>query len=108
MSPEDYILPGMPNLHSHAFQRAMAGQAESATINRDDFWSWREKMYDYANRVTPGQLQAIAAQLFMEMLKSGYTSVAEFHYLHHTGQRQSGTPSTEWRMPLLQRLRKQG
>ena len=95
MSPENYILPGMPNLHSHAFQRAMAGQAESATINRNDFWSWREKMYDYANRVTPEQLQAIAAQLFMEMLKSGYTSVAEFHYLHHTGQRQSGTPSTE-------------
>ena len=66
-----------------------------ATKNRNDFWSWREKMYDYANRVTPEQLQAIAAQLFMEMLKSGYTSVAEFHYLHHTGQRQSGTPSTE-------------
>ena len=95
MSPEGYILPGMPNLHSHAFQRAMAGQAESATRNRDDFWSWREKMYGYANRVRPGQLQAIAAQLFMEMLKSGYTSVAEFHYLHHTGQRQSGKPSTE-------------
>ena len=52
-------------------------------------------MYDYANRVTPGQLQAIAAQLYVEMLKSGYTSVAEFHYLHHTGQRQSGAPSTE-------------
>ena len=95
MSPEDYILPGMPNLHSHAFQRAMAGQAESATKNKNDFWSWRKKMYDYANRVTPEQLQAIAAQLFMEMLKNGYTSVAEFHYLHHAGKQQSGTPSTE-------------
>ena len=95
MSPEDYILPGMPNLHSHAFQRALAGQAELATKNRNDFWSWREKMYDYANRVTPEQLQAIAAQLFMEMLKSGYTSVAEFHYLHHTGQPHAGIPSTE-------------
>ena len=95
MSPEDYILPGMPNLHSHAFQRALAGQAELATGNKDDFWSWREKMYDCANRITPDQLQAVAAQLFMEMLKSGYTSVAEFHYLHHTGQGQPAGPSTE-------------
>ena len=95
MSTGDFILSGMPNLHSHAFQRAMAGQAELATKNRDDFWSWRKKMYDYANRVTPEQLQAIAAQLFVEMLKSGYTSVAEFHYLHHTGQRRPCVPSTE-------------
>ena len=95
MSAGDYILPGMPNLHSHAFQRAMAGQAEQAVTDGDDFWSWREKMYDYANRVTPGQLRAIAAQLFMEMLKSGYTSVAEFHYLHHTGRRRPGIASTE-------------
>lgn len=95
MSSDDYILPGMPNLHSHAFQRAMAGQAELAVTGRNDFWSWREKMYDYANRVTPGQLQAIAAQLYMEMLKSGYTSVAEFHYLHHAGQRRPGPPSAE-------------
>ena len=95
MTSGDYVFPGMPNLHSHAFQRAMAGQAEQAVTDRDDFWSWREKMYGYANRVTPDQLQAIAAQLFMEMLKSGYTSVAEFHYLHHTGQRRPGMPSTE-------------
>ena len=95
MSPEDYILPGMPNLHSHAFQRAMAGRAELATGGGDDFWSWRETMYGYANRITPDQLQAVAAQLFMEMLKSGYTSVAEFHYLHHTGQGQPGIPSTD-------------
>ena len=95
MSPEDCILPGMPNLHSHAFQRVMAGQAELATGGSDDFWSWREKMYDYANRIMPDQLQAIAAQVFMEMLKSGYTSVAEFHYLHHTGPRRSGALSTE-------------
>ena len=95
MNSEDYILPGMPNLHSHAFQRAMAGQAELAVADRNDFWSWREKMYDYANRVTPGQLQAIAAQLFIEMLKSGYTSVAEFHYLHHTKKHRPGVASTE-------------
>ena len=71
MSTGDFILRGMPNLHSHAFQRAMAGQAELASKHGDDFWSWRKKMYDYANRLTPEQLQAIAAQLFMEMLKSG-------------------------------------
>ena len=90
MNNGDYILPGMPNLHSHAFQRAMAGQAEQAAKGKNDFWSWRKKMYDYAKRVTPEQLHAITAQLFMEMLKSGYTSVAEFHYLHHTGQRRPG------------------
>ncbi len=95
MNNGEYILPGMPNLHSHAFQRAMAGQAEQAVKGRNDFWSWRKKMYDYAKRVTPEQLHAITAQLFMEMLKSGYTSVAEFHYLHHTGQRRPGAPSTE-------------
>ena len=92
---KDYALPGMPNLHSHAFQRVMAGRAEAAIKNKDDFWSWREIMYDYANRVTPEQLQAIAAQLYMEMLKSGYTSVAEFHYLHHAGRQGPGFPSTE-------------
>ena len=108
MSTHDYILPGMPNLHSHAFQRAMAGQAELAVTDRNDFWSWRERMYGYANRVTPGQLQAIAAQLFMEMLKSGYTSVAEFHYLHHTGQRRSGVPSTEMADAVITRPEETG
>ncbi len=95
MRSAEYILPGMPNLHSHAFQRAMAGQTELATGNKDDFWSWREKMYHYANRITPEQLQAITAQLYLEMLKSGYTAVAEFHYLHHTHPRQPGVSSTE-------------
>lgn len=95
MNTGDYVLPGMPNLHSHAFQRALAGQAELAAAGRSDFWSWRERMYGCANRVTPEQLQAIAAQLFMEMLKSGYTSVAEFHYLHHAGQHRPAMPSTE-------------
>lgn len=80
------VLPGMPNLHSHAFQRAMAGLAEhvEAGAGRDDsFWTWREVMYRFVAAVTPEQLQAIAAQLYVEMLKAGYTAVGEFHYLHH-------------------------
>jgi len=76
-------VPGMPNCHSHAFQRAMAGCAERASVGDDDFWSWRKIMYALAAQITPQDLNAIAAQLYVEMLKAGYTSVAEFHYLHH-------------------------
>ncbi len=82
------VVPGMPNLHSHAFQRAMAGLTEQAgqsgTAAADDsFWTWRTLMYDFVGRLSPEAVQAIAAQLYVEMLKAGYTSVAEFHYLHH-------------------------
>jgi formimidoylglutamate deiminase len=82
------VLPGMPNLHSHAFQRAMAGLTERAG-GEDSFWGWREIMYGFVRRIGPEDLQAIAAQLYVEMLKAGYTSVAEFHYLHHD---RDGTP----------------
>ena len=78
-----YVLPGMPNLHSHAFQRAMAGLAERQTNPSDSFWTWRETMYAFASRIGADDLQAIAAQLYVEMLKAGYTHVCEFHYLHH-------------------------
>ena len=77
------LLPGMPNLHSHAFQRAMAGLAEVAGNPNDSFWTWRELMYRLVGKITPEQLQVIARQLYIEMLKAGYTSVAEFHYVHH-------------------------
>src|SRR5689334_5278807 len=82
------VVPGMPNLHSHAFQRAMAGLTEQAgqsgTAAADDsFWTWRTLMYDFVGRLSPEAVQAIAAQLYVEMLKAGYTAVAEFHYLHH-------------------------
>ena len=77
------IVPGMPNLHSHAFQRAMAGLTERQTNPSDSFWTWRELMYRFASRITPEQLHAIASQLYVEMLEAGYTSVCEFHYLHH-------------------------
>ncbi len=75
-------LPGMANLHSHAFQRAMAGLAERGGGAHDSFWSWREVMYGFVARLTPDDLSGIAAQLYVEMLKAGYTAVGEFHYLH--------------------------
>lgn len=78
-----YVVPGMPNLHSHAFQRAMAGLAERRGDSDDSFWTWREVMYAFAGRIGPDELRAIAAQLYVEMLKAGYTQVCEFHYLHH-------------------------
>ncbi|NNG05626.1 MAG: formimidoylglutamate deiminase [Inquilinus sp.] len=76
------VLPGMPNLHSHAFQRAMAGLAERAD-GGDDFWGWRQVIYRFLDRMGPDEMEAVAAQLYVEMLKAGYTAVAEFHYLHH-------------------------
>jgi formimidoylglutamate deiminase len=80
---DGWLVPGMPNLHSHAFQRAMAGLAEVRTHPEDSFWTWRELMYRFAARITPEQLHDVAAWLYVEMLKAGFTSVAEFHYLHH-------------------------
>ncbi len=79
---EGFVVPGMPNAHSHAFQRGMAGNTEYRLSARDSFWTWRRAMYALANRITPDDLQVLATQLFVEMLKAGYTSVAEFHYLH--------------------------
>ncbi|QDH69543.1 formimidoylglutamate deiminase [Marilutibacter alkalisoli] len=77
------LLPGIANLHSHAFQRAMAGMAERQTDPSDSFWTWRETMYRFATRFSPDTLYAVAAQLYAEMLEAGYTTVCEFHYLHH-------------------------
>lgn len=76
-------LPGIANLHSHAFQRAMAGMAERQGDPNDSFWTWRETMYAMAARFTPEHLRAVAAQLYLEMLEAGFTRVCEFHYLHH-------------------------
>lgn len=79
----DSIVPGMANLHSHAFQRAMAGLAEMRGPGSDSFWSWRNTMYRFALAMTPDQVEAVAAQLYVEMLEAGFTRVGEFHYLHH-------------------------
>jgi formimidoylglutamate deiminase len=77
------LIPGMPNVHSHAFQRALAGVTQRGGPAADDFWTWRTEMYRFLERIGPVEQEAIAAQLYLEMLKAGYTSVAEFHYLHH-------------------------
>jgi formimidoylglutamate deiminase len=77
----EYVLPGMVNLHSHAFQRALGGLTETGSEGPDSFWTWRDLMYRFAARITPEQIEAIAAQLFAECLRHGYTSVCEFHYL---------------------------
>ena len=77
------VLPGIVNLHSHAFQRAMAGLTEYRSNQNDSFWSWRTLMYAFAQKFSPTTLKAVATQLYIEMLKAGYTSVCEFHYLHH-------------------------
>jgi len=76
-------LPAIGNLHSHAFQRAMAGLAELRGDSQDTFWTWRETMYRFALAMTPDQIEAVAAQLYVEMLEAGFGAVAEFHYLHN-------------------------
>jgi len=83
------LIPGLANLHSHAFQRAMAGLAEVRGPGEDSFWSWREAMYRIAARMDPDALLAIAALAYAEMLESGLTRVGEFHYLH---QNRDGRP----------------
>jgi formiminoglutamate deiminase len=76
-------VPGLPNLHCHAFQRAMAALAERRGPQADSFWTWREVMYRFLARLTPDDVEAIAAFAYMEMLEAGFTTVGEFHYLHH-------------------------
>ena len=82
-------LPGMCNVHSHAHQRLMQGLAERAGNGVDSFWTWRDQMYGFALKLSPDDLEAVAAQAYMEMLCAGYTSVGEFQYLHH---QPDGTP----------------
>ncbi|WP_426959787.1 formimidoylglutamate deiminase [Muricoccus radiodurans] len=85
-----HVVPGVPNIHSHAFQRAMAGAAERRSpAGRDSFWTWRETMYRFVARLTPDDAEAVAAQLQVECLEHGFTQLTEFHYLHH---RPDGTP----------------
>ncbi|MBX5460755.1 MAG: formimidoylglutamate deiminase [Steroidobacteraceae bacterium] len=77
------VVPALGNLHSHAFQRAMAGFAEVSGDSADNFWSWRDAMYRLAHRMNPDQFEAVAAQAYVEMLECGFARVGEFHYLHH-------------------------
>ncbi|WP_341668387.1 formimidoylglutamate deiminase [Alcaligenes sp. SDU_A2] len=102
------VLGGMPNLHSHAFQSAMAGQAEWRSQGQDSFWSWRELMYRFAARLEPEQSHAIAQWLYIQMLKSGYTSVCEFHYLHHQRDGRPYRPATALAQGVLEAARSTG
>ncbi|MEO7062619.1 MAG: formimidoylglutamate deiminase [Dokdonella sp.] len=104
-----YVVPGMPNLHSHAFQRAMAGLAERRGKSSDDsFWTWREVMYAFAGSIGPDDLRAIATQLYVEMLKAGYTQVCEFHYLHHQPDGQPYADPAEMSLALIEAARDAG
>ena len=85
----DTLLPALANLHSHSFQRAMAGMTEYRAAGKDSFWTWRELMYRFTQHLTPEHIEAIAALVFMEMQEAGYASVGEFHYVHHQAD---GTP----------------
>ncbi|MFO1244294.1 MAG: formimidoylglutamate deiminase [Ramlibacter sp.] len=95
------VLPGVVNAHSHAFQRAIAGLTERSGGRDDDFWSWRDRMYSAALRITPGQLEAIATQLYAELLAGGYTQVCEFHYLHHDLDGKPYADATELSLALV-------
>ncbi|MFZ1727115.1 MAG: formimidoylglutamate deiminase, partial [Albidovulum sp.] len=79
----DTLLPALSNLHSHSFQRAMAGMTEYRALGRESFWTWRELMYRFLDHLTPEAVEAIAGQVFMEMQEAGYAAVGEFHYVHH-------------------------
>lgn len=105
------VIPGMPNLHSHAHQRAMAGLSEfraSGAGDEDSFWTWRDVMHRFAEVVTPHILEVVAAQLYVEMVKAGYTSVCEFHYMHHdVGGTPYGDPA-EMSMALIRAAKRAG
>jgi formimidoylglutamate deiminase len=95
------VVPAMPNLHSHAFQRALAGRTGRASPSKDDsFWTWRQAMYAFLERVDADAFEAIAAQAYVEMAKSGYASVAEFHYVHHdpAGKPYADPAELAWRI----------
>lgn len=87
------LVPGMPNLHSHAFQRGMAGLAERRGPNADSFWTWREVMYKFALGLNPDEMQAVAEMAYVEMLETGFTRVGEFHYLHHAPEGRYENPA---------------
>lgn len=102
------VVPGMPNLHSHAFQRAFGGLTEYRGATQDSFWSWRSLMYRFAAAITPEQLETIATGLYVEMLEAGYTSVCEFHYVHHDSDGRPYADDTALSMCLLRAAARSG
>ncbi|WP_341887533.1 formimidoylglutamate deiminase [Variovorax sp. YR752] len=102
------LLPGMPNLHSHAFQRAFAGLTEYRGAEQDSFWTWRDLMYRFAALLGPDELEDIATHLYIEMLRAGYTAVCEFHYVHHDPAGQSYANPAEMSLRLVAAARRAG
>jgi formimidoylglutamate deiminase len=102
------VIPGLVNAHSHAFQRAIAGLTEHSERSGDDFWSWRDRMYRVALRVSPDHLESIATWLYSEMLRSGYTHVCEFHYLHRNPDGQNYDDAAEMTWALVRAAGKVG
>ena len=102
------LIPGLPNLHSHAFQRAFAGLTEHRGATQDSFWSWRTLMYGFASKLSPEQVEAIATWLYIEMLEAGYTSVCEFHYVHHQPDGRPYADDAELALALLRAARAAG
>lgn len=106
------VLPSLVNAHSHAFQRAIVGLTERRSVGTatagDDFWTWRDRMYSAANRISPDQLEAIASLLYAEMLAGGYTHVCEFHYLHNGLDGQPYTTPTEMSLALVRAAQRVG
>lgn len=102
------VIPAIPNLHSHAFQRAIAGLTEFRGQASDSFWSWRTLMYRFALRLDPAQLEAIALGLYVEMLEAGYTTVCEFHYVHHQGDGRPYADDAELAHALLRAAQRAG
>ncbi|MEP7062697.1 MAG: formimidoylglutamate deiminase [Betaproteobacteria bacterium] len=104
-TPRGPVIPGMPNVHSHAFQHVFAGLTETRGHDDDSFWSWRTLMYRFAARITPAQLETIATHLYQRMLRGGYTSVCEFHYLHHDRDGRAYADAAETSSALLRAAR---
>lgn len=102
------VLPGLVNAHSHAFQRAIVGLTETGTPGHDDFWSWRDRMYAAALRISPRQLEAIAAFLYAELLRAGYTQVCEFQYLHNAVDGKPYADAAEMSLALVRAARQVG
>ena len=102
------VLPTIGNLHSHAFQRIMAGAAEVSLNPNDSFWSWRDLMYKVVQKLSPEDAQVIATQLYIDMLKAGYSQVAEFHYLHHAPGGQAYSQVEEMALQLMQAAQNSG
>ncbi|MCD9186085.1 MAG: formimidoylglutamate deiminase [Pyrinomonadaceae bacterium] len=105
---DGYAIPAFQNAHSHAFQYAMAGLAENHFSTADDFWSWRETMYSLALNLNPEQIKTIAAMLYAEMLRHGYSNVAEFHYVHHDKNGEPYSNSAETGKSLIEAAKETG